>query len=130
VFTAHSVPKKVVTAGDSYPEQLERSARAVAEAAGIRDWSVGWQSAGRTDDEWIGPDINAVIRAIAAAGGSGVVVCPIGFVSDHLEVLYDVDIEARATASRSGIAFARTASLNDDPVFCDVLADVVLSAAG
>jgi len=126
VFTAHSVPKRVVTAGDTYPEQLERSARAVAAAAGIRDWSVAWQSAGRTDDEWLGPDINAVIRAIAGAGGAAVVVCPIGFVSDHLEVLYDVDIEARATAERSGLAFARTASLNDDPRFCDVLAEVVL----
>jgi len=127
VFTAHSVPKRVVTAGDTYPEQLERSARAVAEAAGIRDWSVAWQSAGRTDDEWLGPDVNVVIRAIAGAGGAAVVVCPIGFVSDHLEVLYDVDIEARATAERSGLAFARTASLNDDPRFCQVLAEVVLA---
>jgi len=127
VFTAHSVPKRVVTAGDAYPEQLERSARAVAGAAGIRDWSVGWQSAGRTDDEWLGPDVNVVIRAIAGAGGAAVVVCPIGFVSDHLEVLYDVDIEARATAERSGLAFARTASLNDDPAFGQVLAEVVLA---
>jgi len=130
VFTAHSVPKRVVEAGDSYPVQLERSARAVAEEAGIRDWSVGWQSAGRTDEEWLGPDINAVIRAIAAAGGAAVVVCPIGFVSDHLEILYDIDVEARATATRAGIAFARTASLNDDPRFCHVLAGVVLDTAG
>jgi ferrochelatase len=130
VFTAHSVPKRVVTAGDSYPEQLERSARSVADAAGIRNWSVGWQSAGRTDEEWLGPDINVVIRAIAGAGGGAVVVCPIGFVSDHLEVLYDIDVEARATATRSGLAFARTASLNDDPRLSDVLAGVVLSAAG
>ena len=127
VFTAHSVPKRVVTAGDTYPEQLEQSARAVAGAAGIRDWSVAWQSAGRTDDEWLGPDINAVIRSVAAAGGAGVVVCPIGFVSDHLEVLYDIDVEARSTATRCGMSFARTASLNDDPRFCDVLADVVLA---
>jgi ferrochelatase len=129
VFTAHSVPTRVVTAGDSYPEQLEQSARAVAAAAGIRDWSVGWQSAGRTDDEWLGPDVNAVIRSVAAAGGSGVVVCPIGFVSDHLEVLYDIDIEARATASGRGLGFARTASLNADRRFCDVLAQVVGATA-
>jgi len=129
VFTAHSVPTRVVTAGDPYPGQVERSARAVAEAAGIRDWSVGWQSAGRTDDEWLGPDVNAVIRAIAGAGGGAVVVCPIGFVSDHLEVLYDIDVEARATATRGGISFARTASLNDDPRLSEILADVVLSAA-
>jgi len=130
VFTAHSVPTRVVTAGDTYPEQLEKSARAVATEAGIRDWSVGWQSAGRTDDQWLGPDVNVVIRAVAGAGGAGVVVCPIGFVSDHLEVLYDVDIEARATADRSAIAFARTDSLNEDARFCAVLAEVVLAADG
>jgi ferrochelatase len=130
VFTAHSVPTRVVVAGDSYPQQLEQSARAVAEAAGIRDWSVGWQSAGRTDEQWLGPDINVIIRAIAGAGGAGVVVCPIGFVADHLEVLYDVDIEARGTAVRSGLAFGRTASLNADPGFCAVLAEVVMAADG
>jgi ferrochelatase len=130
LFTAHSVPTRVVEAGDDYPEQLERSARAVARAAGIDHWSVAWQSAGRTDDEWLGPDLNAVISALPGRGVGRVVVCPVGFVSDHLEVLYDVDIEARATAERAGIAFARTASLNDDPRFCDVLAGVVLAAAG
>jgi ferrochelatase len=130
VFTAHSVPTRVVVAGDTYPLQLEQSARAVAQAAGIRDWSVGWQSAGRTDEQWLGPDINVIIRAIAGAGGAAVVVCPIGFVADHLEVLYDVDIEARGTAVRSGLAFGRTASLNADPGFCAVLAEVVMAADG
>jgi len=130
IFTAHSVPARVVQAGDSYRDQLERSARAVAQAAGVDHWSVAWQSAGRTDDEWLGPDVNAVISALAGTGVGRVVVCPVGFVSDHLEVLYDVDIEARATAERAGIAFARTASLNDDRRFCDVLAGVVLAAAG
>ena len=129
LFTAHSVPLRVVEAGDSYPEQLEASARAVAEAAGISDWSVAWQSAGRTDDEWLGPDVNAVISELPGKGVSAVVVCPIGFVADHLEVLYDVDIEARASATKAGIAFARTESLNDDPRFLDVLADAVLAAA-
>jgi ferrochelatase len=130
LFTAHSVPLRVVEAGDSYPEQLERSARAVAAAARVDDWSVAWQSAGRTDDEWLGPDINAVISELPGRGVAGVVVCPIGFVSDHLEVLYDIDIEARTTAEKAGVALARTASLNDDPLFCAVLADVVLAAAG
>ena len=130
LFSAHSVPCRVVEAGDSYPEQLESSARAVAEAAGVGDWSMAWQSAGRTGDEWLGPDINAVISELPAAGVKGVVVCPIGFVSDHLEVLYDIDIEARATAQRAGIALARTASLNAAPLFCRLLADVVLDRAG
>ena len=121
---------QAIEAGDSYPVQLEESARAVAEAAGVGDWTVAWQSAGRTEEEWLGPDVNAVIGGLRDRGRRAVVVCPIGFVSDHLEVLYDVDIEARATAERSGLAFGRTASLNDDPRFCDVLADVVLAAAG
>jgi ferrochelatase len=128
VFTAHSIPVRVVEAGDSYPEQVRASAEAVAVAAGARSWSVAWQSAGRTGDEWLGPDVNDELDALAAAGASGVVVCPIGFVSDHLEVLFDIDIEARATAERVGIAFARTAALNDDLRFCAVLARVVLHA--
>jgi len=129
VFTAHSVPRRVVDDGDTYPEQLERSARAVAGAAGVRDWSVAWQSAGRTDEAWVGPDVNDVIRAVAGAGGAGVVVCPIGFVSDHLEVLYDIDVEARHSATRGGLAFARTASPNDDARLCAVLGDVIRRVA-
>jgi ferrochelatase len=117
-----------VEAGDSYPAQVHESAAAVAAEAGVRTWSVAWQSAGRTDDPWLGPDVGLEIDAVAAAGGSGVVVCPIGFVSDHLEVLYDIDIEARAAAERVGLAFTRTASLNDDPRFCTVLAGVILAA--
>ena len=128
LFTAHSVPVAVVEAGDTYPDQLERSARLVAEAAGLPRWSVAWQSAGRTAQEWLGPDVNAAIAALAAEGTPAVVVCPIGFVSDHLEVLYDVDVEARDSARRAGMAFGRTASLNDDPRLCEVLADVVLAA--
>jgi protoporphyrin/coproporphyrin ferrochelatase len=128
IFTAHSVPVRTVEAGDSYPAQVHESAAAVAAEAGVRTWSVAWQSAGRTDDPWLGPDVGLEIDAVAAAGGSGVVVCPIGFVSDHLEVLYDIDIEARAAAERVGLAFTRTASLNDDPRFCTVLAGVILAA--
>ncbi|HVC71928.1 MAG TPA: ferrochelatase [Acidimicrobiales bacterium] len=130
LFSAHSVPVRVIEAGDNYGEQLASSARSVAGAAGVRDWSVAWQSAGRTDDEWLGPDINAVIGELPGLGYGGVLVCPIGFVSDHLEVLYDIDIEAAATAEKAGIALARTASLNDDPLFCALLADVVREAAG
>jgi protoporphyrin/coproporphyrin ferrochelatase len=129
LFTAHSVPERVVEAGDTYPDQLEQSARLVAEAAGLPAWSVAWQSAGRTAEPWLGPDVNDAITDLAATGVAGVLVCPIGFVSDHLEVLYDLDIEAAATARRCGIAFARTASLNDDPRLGDVLAGAVLSAA-
>ncbi len=128
LFTAHSIPARLVDAGDPYAAQVLESASAIAGAAGVDRWSVAWQSAGRTADAWLGPDVRDVIAGLAASGASAVVVCPVGFVSDHLEILYDVDIEARAVAEESGIAFARTASLNAEPGFCDVLAGVVLDA--
>lgn len=129
VFTAHSVPARLVAAGDDYPVQVRSSAEAVAAAAGVDRFTVAWQSAGRTDDEWLGPDVRDVITALADDGAPGVIVCPIGFVADHLEVLYDVDVEARAVAERAGIAFARTSSLNASPALCTLLADVVATAA-
>jgi protoporphyrin/coproporphyrin ferrochelatase len=126
VFTAHSIPTRLVDAGDPYAAQVLESATAIAEAAGLVHWSTAWQSAGRTAEAWLGPDVRDVIATLPGTGATAVVVCPFGFVSDHLEILYDVDIEARAAARHAGIAFARTASLNDDPEFCDVLAGVVL----
>jgi ferrochelatase len=126
VFTAHSVPARLVDAGDPYPTQVAESATAIAQAAGLDRWSVAWQSAGRTAEVWLGPDVRDVIASLPGAGASAAVVCPVGFVSDHLEVLYDIDIEARAAAGDAGIPLARTASLNDDPEFCAVLARVVL----
>jgi ferrochelatase len=89
---------------------------------------VAWQSAGRTADPWIGPDLLEEIRRVAGEGAGAVAVCAVGFVSDHLEVLYDLDIEAAAVAESVGVAFARTPSLNDDPAFLDVLAGVVSGA--
>ncbi len=138
VFTAHSLPERIVAAGDPYPEQLTRSAELVVDRAGPADsrqrdagvtWQVAWQSAGRTPDPWLGPDVLDVIRGLPAAGAGAVVVCPIGFVADHLEILYDLDVEARAVADAAGVAFVRTASLNDDARFLDVLARVVEDAA-
>jgi protoporphyrin/coproporphyrin ferrochelatase len=137
LFTAHSLPERVIAAGDPYADQLAASAAAVAGLAGLEargvSWEVAWQSAGRTPEPWIGPDLLAVLRRLGAearsAGTRGrVVVCPIGFVADHLEVLYDVDIEARAVAQGEGLAFTRTASLNDDPRFCAVVAGAVRAA--
>jgi ferrochelatase len=125
VFTAHSLPEIILSAGDPYPDELQATAEAVARAAGLARWSVAWQSAGRTADPWIGPDILEVIPDIAAAGASGVVVCPAGFVADHLEVLYDLDIEAADAARELGLPFARTVSPNADPRLAATLADVV-----
>jgi ferrochelatase len=129
IFTAHSVPSRAGHAGDPYPDEVTESAKEIAARAGLGRWRVAWQSAGRTDDEWLGPDLLGEIRAIAAQGAAAVVVCPVGFVADHLEVLFDLDVEAAAVASSVGIRFTRTASLNDDPRFLAVLADAVSAAA-
>jgi ferrochelatase len=134
LFTAHSLPQRVVAGGDPYPGQLRATAEAVAERAGLLPWStwaVAWQSAGRTADPWLGPDILEVLRDLAATGrAEGALVCPCGFVADHLEVLYDLDIEAKALADELGLAFARTPVLNDDPAVLGALADRVLAQLG
>lgn len=135
LFTAHSVPMRAVSDGDPYPDQVAESAADIAAVLELDGqpgltWGVAWQSAGRTTDPWLGPDLLAEMRRVAAAGATAVVVVPVGFVSDHLEILYDLDIEARQLADSLGVAFARTASLNDDPHFSAILAGVVERAAG
>ena len=122
VFTAHSVPP---AEGDPYPDQLRETSRLVASAAGVERWEFAYQSAGRTSEPWLGPDVREVIERIAERGESGVVVQAIGFVADHLEVLYDLDVEARHGAESRGLSFTRAAMPNDDPDFVDVLAQVV-----
>jgi ferrochelatase len=121
LFTAHSLPERILAENDPYPHQVAETAAAVAEAAGISDWHVAWQSAGRTSEAWIGPDVLQVMRRLHR----DVVVCACGFVSDHLEVLYDLDVEAKRLADELGVTFARTASLNDDPRFLRMLAGVI-----
>ncbi|MEO7837068.1 MAG: ferrochelatase [Acidimicrobiales bacterium] len=130
LVTAHSLPVRALEVDDPpYPEQLRQTGEAVAARAGLGNrWRVAWQSAGRTADPWIGPDILDVIRALPAEGAEGVLVCPAGFVSDHLEVLYDVDIEARAVAGEAGLLLERTESLNDDARFISLLASLVRAA--
>ena len=128
VFSAHSLPEKILENGDTYPEQLAESARRAASAAGLAHHELAWQSAGRTGDVWLGPDILVVLGELAARGVTDVVSCPIGFVADHLEVLYDIDVDGQRVAHDVGVNLVRTASLNDDPAFIDVLARVVESA--
>jgi ferrochelatase len=134
LFTAHSLPERIVSLGDPYPAQLAETAVAVAAAAGLAPdrWGLAWQSAGRTPEPWLGPDVLAVIEELAASPEppDGVLVCACGFVADHLEVLYDLDIEAADRAARHGIAFARTPCVNDDPEVMSALAARVVEAAG
>jgi protoporphyrin/coproporphyrin ferrochelatase len=124
LFTAHSLPSRILDEGDPYPDQLRETAEAVAKRAAVDDWRTAWQSAGRTPEPWLGPDI---LEVVGGLGGDGVIVCPAGFTSDHLEVLYDVDIEARRVAQERGLQLERTPSLNDDPRLCAALADLVVA---
>lgn len=114
-----------MTTGDPYPTQLHETAQAVAQATNLRHWSVAWQSAGRTAEPWIGPSILEVIPELATRGVEGVIICPAGFVSDHLEVLYDLDIEARDLAQTHRLAFARTAVPNADQRIMTMLAQII-----
>ena len=125
VFTAHSLPERVL-ADDIYEDELTTSATAIAQAAGLDSgtWSIGWQSAGRTPEPWRGPDIAQIIGSLDA---DGVIVCPQGFVSDSLEILYDLDVVARQAADAAGMAFARTPMVNDDATVLTALADRVRS---
>lgn len=135
LFTAHSLPQRIIDAGDPYPGELRATAEAVAARVGLVEgsgWSIAWQSAGRTPEPWIGPDVLAVIDEIAGEprAADGVVVSACGFVADHLEVLYDLDIEARHRAESLGIAFDRTACVNDDEAVIAALARRVHDTAG
>ena len=126
VCTAHSIPSPMA-AGSRYEAQLRESARLVADKAGIREWAVVYQSrSGRPGDPWLEPDISDYLRRERAAGLEAAVICPIGFVCDHIEVLYDLDREAAAVSREIGLAMARAEAVNDDPLFLDMMADVVL----
>ncbi len=131
LFTAHSLPERVL-ADDPYPDELRTSATAIAARSGLAPWAgwaLAWQSAGRTPEPWRGPDVADVVRDLGATGrAEGVLVCPQGFVSDHLEVLYDLDVDVRRVAAGAGLAFARTASINDDPAVMAALAELVRTA--
>jgi protoporphyrin/coproporphyrin ferrochelatase len=125
VFTAHSLPARILAEGDPYRDQLHETARLVAERAGLQRWSFAFQSASPTGEPWLGPDILEELDALAAAGVRDVLVAPVGFVSDHLEILWDLDIEARERAAELGLELSRIGSLNDDPAFIRALAGLV-----
>jgi len=125
VFTAHSLPEQILGEGDPYRDQLLETSRLVAERASLADWSFAFQSASATGEPWLGPDILEELDRLAANGVRRVLVCPVGFVSDHLEILWDLDVEARERAADLGLELGRIESLNDDPAFMRALAELV-----
>jgi ferrochelatase len=128
VFTAHSLPRRVIEAGDPYAEQVRVTAAGVAARAGVGAYRLAWQSAGRTAEPWLAPTLEQELAAVAGGGARDVVVAPIGFVADHTEVLFDIDVQAHAAAEALGLRLRRTESLNDAPRFIGALADLVRAA--
>ena len=125
VFTAHSLPERILAEGDPYRDQLLETSQLVAERAGLANWSFAFQSASPTGEPWLGPDILDELDDLKAKGVERVLACPIGFVSDHLEILWDLDVEARERSAELGLEFDRIRSLNDDPAFMRGLAELV-----
>ena len=122
VFTAHSLPARILAEGDPYREQLLETSRLVAARAGVDGWSFAFQSASETGEPWLGPDVRDHLEALHAEGVGKVLLAPIGFVCDHLEILWDLDVEARRKALELGLELERIPSQNDDPAFIAALA--------
>ena len=124
IFTAHSLPLKAVSDNDPYQAQLLETSQLVAREAGVTNWDFAFQSASGPSGTWLGPSLKEKISEFSNKGIKRILVCPVGFVSDHLEILYDLDVEARGYANSHGIELARTLSLNNDPKFIEALAAV------
>lgn len=129
IFTAHSLPAKILEWDDPYPRELRRTCEGVARLTALERWDFAYQSAGRTADPWLGPDLKEVLHRLYAEGKRVVVICPVGFVADHLEVLYDIDVECRQLAASLGMRLERAPSLNDRPRFIRALAEIVRAHA-
>jgi ferrochelatase len=130
VFTAHSLPERILAEGDPYRDQLLETSRLVAERAGVSDWSFAFQSESPRGEPWLGPDILVELDTLHARGVRKVLVAPVGFVCDHLEILWDLDVEARDKAAELGLELDRIESLNADPAFIRALAELVEKASG
>jgi protoporphyrin/coproporphyrin ferrochelatase len=130
VFTAHSVPERTIEAGDPYQTEVYETARLVAESVNLKNWQVAFQSQGMTGDAWIGPTVESVIDRLAEEGNRDVLISPVGFVSDHVEILYDIDVVFRNYARRKGLQLCRAESLNDSPLFISGLATLVKDHIG
>ncbi|MFJ7827694.1 ferrochelatase [Psychrobacillus sp. NPDC096623] len=127
IVSAHSLPEKIKELGDPYPDQLQETADLIAAAAGVKNYAVGWQSAGQTPEPWIGPDVQDLTRELHEQKGyTTFVYTPVGFVAEHLEVLYDNDYECKVVCDDIGATYVRPEMPNAQPQFVDAMADVVL----
>ncbi|MCU9612496.1 ferrochelatase [Caldibacillus lycopersici] len=127
IFSAHSLPEKILLAGDPYPEQLSETAKLIAKESGIKEYAIGWQSAGQTPEPWLGPDVQDLTRDLYHEKGyKAFIYIPVGFVAEHLEVLYDNDTECKVVCDEIGASYYRPEMPNDQAPFIDALADVVL----
>ena len=130
VFTAHSVPVRTITEGDPYENQVRETAQLVAQSMGLREYKVAFQSQGMTPEPWVDPTVESVIDELAGQGFRRIVLAPIGFVSDHVEVLYDIDIAFREYGQKKGVYVVRPESLNASPLFIRCLASIISSRIG
>ncbi|WP_064092149.1 ferrochelatase [Rossellomorea aquimaris] len=127
IVSAHSLPERILQSGDPYPQQLEATAKMIADGAGVKHYAVGWQSEGNTPDPWLGPDVQDLTRELYKEKGyTTFVYTPVGFVADHLEVLYDNDYECKVVTDEIGASYYRPEMPNSKPEFIDAMADVVL----
>ena len=126
VFTAHSLPERVIAEGDPYDYEVKETAVHVAKPCRLQDWRFAYQSQGMTSDTWLGPTVETRLTELAAKGVTEVLVMPIGFVCDHVEILYDIDVHYRQDAAAKGIKLNRTESLNDSPLFIELLSQLAV----
>jgi len=130
IFTAHSVPEKTIQEGDPYEQQVRETAALVAKAVGLAEYDVAFQSQGMTNEPWIGPSVESLLDHSARHGRRHVLLAPVGFVSDHIEILYDIDVAFREYGRARGVTVHRVESLNDSPPFIQALAAIVTERAG
>jgi ferrochelatase len=130
IFTAHSVPERTIQGGDPYEQQVRETAALVAKAMGLEEYSVAFQSQGMTNEPWIGPTVESLIDQLAAQGQRHVLLAPVGFVCDHVEILYDIDVAFREYGKTRGVTVHRSPSLNDSPLFVQALAAIATERAG
>jgi ferrochelatase len=130
VFSAHSLPERLKKMGDPYDDQLQDNARIVAKRMGDIDWMFSYQSAAHTGEPWLGPQIEDVVVDLANEGYKNVLVAPIGFVCDHVEILFDIDVEAKQIAEEHGVRLERVESMNSKPLFIGAVADAILEQLG